>query len=631
MNTLSLMSDRMFLKTLSFVVILALTFPATAAVNASTGSPFVGEWQSIDVDGGDVRLTIGGGPNGPFKVTWMESYFGICGGQAGIGRGTAWLNTEDLNLLQADLEFTCFTTGLRFSLYKEWRFDPGTGWLTDRNESLGGFVTTWHRPRETLPLLWDRMIAHPDEDWVEGLGFADGTVVSLAIYDSNHNQLFLGTGVASPMEWDPNNTWVSFGVGYDLKAGDHLWMSDGMVAKDLIVTNLAITDINYREQSVSGIAQPGSAVAIEYETGEFFWINADASGLWTTNVSGLLPWKPGMASQEDADGDMTRVVFVTNTRIVAGDGNNFIWTVNFAAFTDQTISIYESKEAKDSGADPLWQGTKTGNQEGFVLVESNDHGLDLLPGNYVVVTDGAREKSLVLEAVTADIFDVKYETMSGTAPAGRNVWVAAGPQDWQVGMYVSSDALTGAWKADFTTIPFDLTDEMQPWSYAQLFDEDGDANEGDFPPLDYWAVVYTSGPETWDVTDGKPPHVYHFESTWLDGGEITPQVEFNVSDSADPYPGYVLMRGLALRGFVDGACPAIDPPVIRPDQPTLFHMGYVTDYAMTYAGAVAYFDSLSSKVVWDTSEPVELQRGEMINYNPADWSDYVCSFTNPDR
>jgi hypothetical protein len=44
---------------------------------------------------------------------------------------------------------------------------------------------------------------------------------------------------------------------------------------------------------------------------------------------------------------------------------------------------------------------------------------------------------------------------------------------------------TGEWLADFTTVPFDITEEMRPWSFAQIFDEDGDANEAGTPPPMY--------------------------------------------------------------------------------------------------------------------------------------------------
>jgi hypothetical protein len=276
--------------------------------------PFIGQWQAIDVDGGDIRLSIGGKPSGPFRITWTESYFGFCGGKAGIARGIGWLNPEVPYLLEANLHLTCFTTGDQVDFHLVWRYDPSMGWLASRDDGFGGFVTTWHRPGESLPLLWNLMIAHPDENWVEGMGFPEGTVVSLLIRDTNGVNLFMGTTVASYPEWDPYNTAARFFLDFDLKAGDHLWMSDGMVAKDLIVTNLQITDTNFANKTVSGIATPGGEVVIEYfpEGAEpvMFSVFADQDGFWTAYVEDLVINLPGLASEPDEDGDLTRVAFI---------------------------------------------------------------------------------------------------------------------------------------------------------------------------------------------------------------------------------------------------------------------------------------------------------------------------------
>jgi basic membrane protein A len=54
----------------------------------------------------------------------------------------------------------------------------------------------------------------------------------------------------------------------------------------------------------------------------------------------------------------------------------------------------------------------------------------------------------------------------------------------QASMAVVADSLLGAWMADFSTLPepFDITEDMRPWSFAQIFDSDGDSNEASPPP-----------------------------------------------------------------------------------------------------------------------------------------------------
>ena len=66
------------------VFILAIAFFIVEVAYSAAPSPFIGQWEAIDVDGSDIRLTIAGPPQGPFQITWTENYFGFCGGEAGI-------------------------------------------------------------------------------------------------------------------------------------------------------------------------------------------------------------------------------------------------------------------------------------------------------------------------------------------------------------------------------------------------------------------------------------------------------------------------------------------------------------------------------------------------------------------
>jgi hypothetical protein len=127
-----------------------------------------------------------------------------------------------------------------------------------------------------------------------------------------------------------------------------------------------------------------------------------------------------------------------------------------------------------------------------VFVGYEDHGLDLAPGHYLVVSDGAVEKGLVLDTITMEVFDTESEIMAGTAPAGREVVVVAGMAEAETQGVISviADPETGAWMADFNTIGFDITEEMRPWSFAHIYDEDGDANEAGTPPAPPMPMIW---------------------------------------------------------------------------------------------------------------------------------------------
>jgi hypothetical protein len=123
---------------MSILTIFVLTVVPIMA-QAASSSPFVGHWQAIDIDGSDIRLTIAGPPNGPFQITWTESYISFCGGEAGIVRGTGLLNESDSYLLEASLHLECFTTDDSLDFEIIWIYDPGTDTISSDN-------LTWHRP-----------------------------------------------------------------------------------------------------------------------------------------------------------------------------------------------------------------------------------------------------------------------------------------------------------------------------------------------------------------------------------------------------------------------------------------------------------------------------------------------------
>jgi len=171
-----------------------------------------------------------------------------------------------------------------------------------------------------------------------------------------------------------------------------------------------------------------------------------------------------------------------NPLIVGSVEGDWFWTSNFLPETLLSVSIFESA---DPGAALLWEGTATTDESGFVNIGFDVHVVDMAPGNYLVISDGQSEDSLVLESITMDTFLVDEDLLAGTAPPGRLVRVVASVSPDavdQVTIELNADSETGAWSADFGALGVDITDEMRAWSFAQIFDEDGDANEAGAPP-----------------------------------------------------------------------------------------------------------------------------------------------------
>lgn len=186
------------------------------------------------------------------------------------------------------------------------------------------------------------------------------------------------------------------------------------------------------------------------------------------------------------DGHWVANAFYSNAWFVASESGDWFWTNAFAPGSSLDYFIYESN---DPGAALLGSGSSAPTDEGgFAFIGYEDHFVDMVPGNYLVIEDGDVRKGLVLEAISVDVFDPVNDIMIGTAPFDREVWAAAGLQDYQERLPVfadipSIDPDAGSWFANFGAIGWDITEEMRPWSYVSLYDVDGDVNEGSTQPL----------------------------------------------------------------------------------------------------------------------------------------------------
>jgi hypothetical protein len=625
---------------LSVLAILAIALPVTQVAYAASSSPFVGYWQATDIDGSDIRLSIGGPPGGPFQITWTESYISFCDGEAGIVRGTGQLNESDPNLLEADLHLECFTTGASMDFLFAWRYHPLTNTLSSRYEN--GVVTIWYRPgrpQPPPPVLGLRV--NYGHDWVESF-YEGGHMAWVTVTESD------GVTVKATAELvtEPKDYWggetgfqsldsIWFDANGnpmenppDIQPDDWVfaWADNGASAQ--VQIGEISGEIDLAADSIQGtinapwIMYPVQVECLDWGSGGEPFSNKDG-GLVLTN--GADPYSCSWAGEWNIQPGQTvgvgyfgldghwvaNAFFVINPTFVAyvpgaiegydwPMGNTITIIVNDGEYTAQAISEQrpESPEGSTRVLFELWR---------------NDFSIEA--GDQIMMTDGVVRKEVVVTNLAVTDFDLNAGTVSGVYDPAYSLWVWLYDLEGQV---PETDTDNGTWVATFTELP------LGAWGGATQWDIDGDGTSIDFqvPESILWVAAYTYDVGTW--SEGQ--HSYHFEAAWNGGSETTPEVLFNVSNSAPSYNGYVLLRGLALRANSDGTCPVIDP-LIRPDQLTRFHTGYVTDYPMTYAEALTYFDSLTAKIVWDGGQPVELVRHEIIPFREDEWPSYYCTFT----
>jgi len=403
--------------------------------------------------------------------------------------------------------------------------------------------------------------AFPEWGYIEGQDWPMNDTVRLTIDDpaTEAKPDYEAEQTTVATSW--GNWWVQFNFDYDLKVGDKVTQTDGYVTRTYSVRNLGVTAVSFTNNTVAGIAEPDAVVYLWVwdHDGSYMELITTQDGTWLADFDSigfdLAGGMCGRAEVRDKIGNRTAVDWcVPNPRIVASESGDWFWTTDFYQGL-LNISIYETA---DEGATLLWSGQQEADQGGFIIVGSDVHGLDLVPGNYLVISDGVNQKALVLQTITLDVFDTTNEVMAGTAPAGSEVCAAAGPQDWQERIMVQADPLNGEWLADFKSIGFDITEDMRPWSYAHIYDEDGDANEGSTPPppppparvvvqiTDDWFRAENFTPNgdltfwVYDAQDGTL--LRHPDDTWQldDSGYITISM-WELEEYIDLVPGYYLV------------------------------------------------------------------------------------------
>jgi hypothetical protein len=500
-----------------------------------------------------------------------------------------------------------------------WQVDLDNAGYTIREESEGrseirddmgnATASDWH-------VTHPRFTVFPEWEWFDGNDWPNEAMVTITVEGKED----VCTTVKESWGYFFNG---SFGEECDLEIGDTVTFTDGETNQIHTVQNLTVTKANHDDNTVKGIADPEAEVYVwPHATGEqklaIAKTRGAAKGKWNVDFSGIYDLTPGECGRSEIRDEFANSTAVdwciSNPRIIASELGDWFWTAEFKP-GDLDISIYESP---DDGANLLWSDQQVADESGFTFVGPDIHGQDLLPGNYLVVSDGDSQKSLVLQPISVTMFDTQYEFMAGFAPAGSEVWAAAGPQDWQERIMVVADPVSGEWFADFAEIGFDITEDMQPWSYAHIYDEDGDANEGNVPSLETWIAVYTYDYGTWEPVS----HDYYLGDNW---GHVGNPVSFGVAPDVPQYEGYALLRGEMIWAQTNEGCQIID--VINPAQSTRFHSGWPTDYPMTYEQAAGFFDTLTPWVVVDDGEPFDLLLYEIIPFLPDTWQDYFCTFT----
>jgi hypothetical protein len=431
---------------------------------------------------------------------------------------------------------------------------------------------------------------------------------------------------------------MTFPEGCDVAAGMTVTLAGGGVSRTYTVQALTITSVDAEANVVAGTADDGAEVHVwVHDFGDTDLWDTTEGGAWEADYGSLeFDLQEGMCGRAeitDEAGNATAVDWCiegppppSSAMIVASTEGDWFWMNGFASESQLMTKIYDAP-----GGMVLYEGTAMTDESGFAFIGFDVHGANLQVGQYIVVSDGAATKELELELITFDTFDLDANVAAGTAPPGRlvRVTVATSPEAAdQMSAEVTADPNSGAWEAGFG----DITEEMRGWSFAQIFDEDGDTNEAGPPPApeppapeEQWVWAYTYDLPAGSWSEGE--HSYAFEMTSAAGGGTAGPRGFTVSSQAGLYEGSVLLDPWSSQARSGETCAAIDS--IHPDQPTRFRWGWLTDEPLTYDDAVALYESMQVFVSWDSGAAVEMVRRELLEADSVDWASYICGMTLP--
>ncbi len=340
-------------------------------------------------------------------------------------------------------------------------------------------------------------------DSVEAMNWPMGAELTLTIDDPATTNDYISpepVTVTQTAPWSSDETYVFFDLKeiFDIQPGFVVSVSDGMTTKTHTVTNLAFTDIDLDNDTVTGIAGPNAHVDI--------WIcdnsgcpanrhtDADGDGNWMADFGnpGVQPDEqttydivPGTwidSSQNDDDSDQTMFGINTpNPTFIARLGDNRVEANDWPVTTLLTLTIDDpattnSPDYTDTSTAELWDPSDPASGTTTTFELGNSYVLK--SGDEVAVSGAGITKTTIVADIHITSVDVENDIVYGTAGPGISTVSVRAPKS-PVEMQRNVGVVDGLWVADFS-VPtpeygtYDITYTPGNRIVARWWDEDGD-------------------------------------------------------------------------------------------------------------------------------------------------------------
>lgn len=310
--------------------------------------------------------------------------------------------------------------------------------------------------------------------WLEGEGidgsnWLAGSPVTLEIDDPLTPADPDYTDSAVPVEgpWFLTNVQFDLYGLFDIQPGHLVRIIQGNWLKELVVSGeIALTEINYLEDTVSGTAAPGAHILTIHGYGGAARVtNADASGEWSVDygVPGshiienetidLLPGHNVMAAESDDDADSTNVSrHIATPWIDAGKTHDDVVAVGFARAGTVTLLVDDpaTPESPDyTTTQVVGDGTAPWNDQVSYQPIELPEWLDLRSGFIVAIGDIDVAKEVVLADQEITEVNLYSDTLAGTAAPGTELRILLFNEGVVVARRGAIAGIDGTWNASF--------------------------------------------------------------------------------------------------------------------------------------------------------------------------------------
>lgn len=247
---------------------------------------------NIDLEGDSVTGTI--------EASWITDPVSVECLDWGSGTG-AFNKDAGSHLTNGEDNFTC-------------TWDPETEWDLRAGQDIGVGYTgpDGHWVANAFHVTNPTFVAYLPGA-VEGYDWPMGHTIELGI-NSNYGTLAVSEQRPDAPEGETRVLFEVWRDGIELKDGDQITMIDEATGqrKELVVTNLAVTDFDLEAGNVIGLFDPDYSLWV-WMYGQDGQEPAMVGDTWTATFSELPPGAWGGATQKDEDGDGTSIDFQVPT------------------------------------------------------------------------------------------------------------------------------------------------------------------------------------------------------------------------------------------------------------------------------------------------------------------------------